>query len=95
MQSQNSWDLMLEVLHSEDRAFYTRSYELRKNEGSYDVEYRILRNDGEVRHIYEIGLVDTDNEGQIKSAFCLLQDITERKNYELKLENREADGAAG
>ena len=90
MQSQNSWDLMLEVLHSEDRAFYTRSYEIRKNEGSYDVEYRILRNDGEVRHIYEIGLVNTDNEGQIKSAFCLLQDITERKNYELKLENRDA-----
>jgi len=90
MQSQNSWDLMLEVLHSEDRAFYTQSYELRKNEGSYDVEYRILRNDGEVRHIYEIGLVDTDKKGRIKSAFCLLQDITERKNYELKLENRDA-----
>jgi diguanylate cyclase (GGDEF)-like protein/PAS domain S-box-containing protein len=90
MQSQNSWDLMLEVLHAEDRAFYTQSYELRKNEGSYDVEYRILRNDGKIRHIYEIGLVDTDKEGQIKSAFCLLQDITERKNYELKLENRDA-----
>ena len=90
MQSQNSWDLMLEVLHTEDRAFYTQSYELRKSEGSYDVEYRILRNDGEVRHIYEIGLVDTDKEGQIKSAFCLLQDITEGKNHELKLENRDA-----
>jgi diguanylate cyclase (GGDEF)-like protein/PAS domain S-box-containing protein len=90
MESQNSWDLMLEVLHSEDRAFYTQSYELRKNEGSYEIDYRILRNDGEVRHIYEIGLVGTDNEGQIKSAFCLLQDITERKNYELKLQNREA-----
>ncbi len=90
MQSQNSWDLMLEVLPAEDRAFYTQSYELRKNEGSYDIEYRILRNDGEVRHIYEIGLVDKDKEGRIKSAFCLLQDITERKNYELKLENRDA-----
>lgn len=31
MQSQNSWDLMLEVLHTEDRAFYTQSYQLRKN----------------------------------------------------------------
>jgi diguanylate cyclase (GGDEF)-like protein/PAS domain S-box-containing protein len=90
MQSQNSWDLMLEVLHTEDRAFYTQSYELRKNEGSYEVEYRILRNDGEVRHIYEIGLVDTDKEGQRKSAFCLLQDVTEGKNHELKLENRDA-----
>jgi len=90
MQSQNSWDLMLEALHTEDRAFYTQSYEIRKNEGSYDAEYRILRNDGAVRHIYEIGLVDTDKEGQIKSAFCLLQDITERKNHELKLQNRDA-----
>lgn len=90
MQSQNSWDLMLEVLHTEDREFYSQSYELRKNEGSYEVEYRIQRNDGEVRHIYEVGFVDTDKEGQIRSAFCLLWDITERKNYELKLENRDA-----
>jgi len=90
MQSQNSWDLMLEVLHTEDRAFYSQSYELRKSEGSYEVEYRIQRNDGEIRQINEVGFVDTDKESQIKSAFCLLQDITERKNYELKLENRDA-----
>ena len=90
LQSQNAWDLMLNVVHPEDRALYTESYNSQGDAGAHDIEYRILRNDGEVRFIYEIGMIEKDENGEISSSFCLLQDITERKVYEQKLEHRDA-----
>ncbi|MDH3635364.1 MAG: diguanylate cyclase [Gammaproteobacteria bacterium] len=90
MQSQNAWDLMLNTVHPEDRALYTQSYNSQGNAGAHDIEYRILRNDGEVRFIYEIGMVEKGDNGKISSSFCLLQDITERRIYEQMLENRDA-----
>jgi len=90
MQSQNSWDLMLNAVHPEDRAIYSQSYQSQGNDAAHDVEYRILRNDGEVRSIYEIGMVEYGEQGTVSSAFCLLQDITDRKAYEKKLENKDA-----
>jgi diguanylate cyclase (GGDEF)-like protein/PAS domain S-box-containing protein len=89
-QSQNSWDLMLNTVHPEDRALYTQSYQSQGSDGAHDVEYRILRNDGEVRYIYEIGMVEFGEAGKVSSAFCLLQDITERKIYQQRLEKRDA-----
>ena len=90
MQSQNTWDLMLNAVHPEDREAYTQSYNSQSDVGAHDIEYRILRNDGEVRFIYEIGMVEKGANGKISSSFCLLQDITERRVYEQKLENRDA-----
>lgn len=90
MQSQNTWDLMLNAVHPEDKTLYTESYNSQGEVGAHDIEYRILRNDGEVRFIYEIGMVEKGDDGKISSSFCLLQDITERKVYEQMLENRDA-----
>ncbi len=90
LESQSSWDRVLDLIHPEDQQHYTRSYESQLQTGSHEVEYRIIRNDGEVRHIYETGTVEIDAEGKVSSAFGLLQDITERKIYQQDLENREA-----
>jgi diguanylate cyclase (GGDEF)-like protein/PAS domain S-box-containing protein len=88
--SQTSWDLVLESIHPEDREIYVRSYESQKQVGTHEIEYRILRNDGEVRFIYETGAVEFDDNGKAIAAFGLLQDVTERKYHEQELENREA-----
>ena len=45
----------------------------------YDVEYRIVRPDGEVRFLHSQGDIIRDEQGQPLRAFGIAQDITERK----------------
>jgi len=89
-ESQGSWDQVLGLIHPEDREIYTESYESQKQAGTHEIEYRIMRNDGELRYIYETGAVEFDEAGKAVAAFGLLQDVTERKYHEQELENREA-----
>jgi PAS domain S-box-containing protein len=51
----------------------------------YDVEYRIVRPDGEVRFIHSQGDIIRDEQGQPRRAFGIMQDITERKQAEEQL----------
>ena len=88
--SQSSWDKVLRQIHPEDRELYTRSYQSQRESGSHEVEYRIIRADAVVRHIYETGTVEFNSSGNAIAAFGLLQDITDRKVYQQALENREA-----
>lgn len=90
MELHDSWEKSLEQIHPDDRERYRQSYESQERLGSHEVEYRLLRKDGELRHIYETGTVEFDDEGKPISAFGLLQDITDRKQYELELESRDA-----
>jgi diguanylate cyclase (GGDEF)-like protein/PAS domain S-box-containing protein len=88
--SQSSWDKVLLQIHPEDRELYTRSYRSQRDSGSHEIEYRIIRADAVVRHVYETGTVEFDRVGDAVAAFGLLQDITDRKVYQQALENREA-----
>lgn len=88
--AQASWNKLLQQIHPEDRARYTSSYHSQRESGSHEIEYRIIRTDGVVRHVYETGTVEFGNSGYAIAAFRLLQDITDRKVYQKALENREA-----
>ena len=88
--SQSSWDKAIAQLHPDDRAHYTESYRNRLGAGSHEVEYRIIRADGEIRHIKEIGIVVYEKNGKSSESVGLLQDITERKKREQDLENRDS-----
>ena len=88
--AQASWNKFLQQIHPEDRARYTSSYQSQRESGSHEVEYRIIRDDGVVRHVYETGTVEFGSSGDAIAAFRLLQDITDRKVYQKALENREA-----
>ena len=88
--SQSSWDKVIAQLHPDDRAHYTESYRNRLGAGSHEVEYRIIRADGEIRHIKEIGIVVYEKNGKSSESVGLLQDITERKKREQDLENRDS-----
>ena len=90
LESHSSWDRVLESLYPEDRDIYLESYKSQQQSGSHEVEYRILRPSGEIRHIYETGTVEFDADGKAIAAFGLLQDVTERKLYQQELENRDA-----
>ena len=90
LESRRSWEQVLERLHPDDRENYTDCYWSQQQLGSHEIEYRIIRDDGETRHIYETGTVEYGKDGRAVAAFGLLQDITERKIYQQELENRDA-----
>jgi two-component system, cell cycle sensor histidine kinase and response regulator CckA len=56
----------------------------------YDVEYRVLRADGDVRIIHSRGEVTWGEDGRPKRMFGMMQDITELRQAELALRVSEA-----
>ena len=68
------------VIHPDDRQQVVESFARFDEEGcDYEIEYRIIRADGEVRHVIEIGSVVRDAEGRPVEQTGTVQDITERK----------------
>ena len=62
---------------------FTSQHELR------DIEYRIVRPDGEIRYVYQVGEVERDAEGNPVRSFGILQDITEREQSNLQLQKHD------
>ncbi len=58
----------------------------------YDMEFRVLREDGTVRYVRCEGRCYTDDNGEVRALYGIMQDITERTLYEQEL--REAKDAA-
>ena len=87
--SQSSWDKIVAQIHPDDRTRYTESYRSRLGAESHEVEYRIIRADGEIRHIREIGIGVYQKSGKPSESVGLMEDITERKKREQDLENRD------
>lgn len=75
-----------EMMHPDDQerviAEVRRCREARK---SFDVEYRIFREDGAMRWIWDKGQPVYDACGNIDVYIGTAQDITERKNHEIEL----------
>ena len=56
-----------------------------RGEGRYDLEYRLVRPNGDVRTVYSVGDVIRDASGRSHRAFGVVQDITDRKRAERAL----------
>jgi PAS domain S-box-containing protein len=78
-----------EFMHPEDRArvHQVRNEAVRMGQ-QFNVEYRIVRPDGEVRYIHSHGDVIRDEQGRARRTFGIAQDITERKQAEALLHAR-------
>ena len=57
----------------------------------YDIEYRVVRPNGEMRLVHSQGDVMRDDSGRPRRIFGTVQDITERKRAEEELRRSEAD----
>jgi len=90
IESQSSWEKVVEQIHPDDRQEYRESYRLRLGKGSHEVEYRIFRKDGEIRHIKEVGIVIHDENGELREAVGLIQDVTEHANMRKNIEESAA-----
>ncbi|MCB0212493.1 MAG: PAS domain S-box protein, partial [Anaerolineae bacterium] len=78
---------LAELIHPEDRQRVEQAIAnaLSQDSPRYDVEYRIIRPNGEVRYIHSQGDAMKDETGQIRRMFGTKQDITERRQVEDEL----------
>jgi PAS domain S-box-containing protein len=67
-------------VHPEDRdAAREKLAEVLKHDDRFEARYRILRSDGEVRHVQSQGLVVRDDDGTPTATVGVQRDVTERK----------------
>ncbi len=89
IESQSTWDRVLQQIHPDDRARYAQSHEEILGQGTHEIEYRAYRKDGEICHLKEVGIVFFDDNGEPVESMGMLQDITEQKTRIQDLENRD------
>ncbi len=71
------------VIHPGDRERVAAAFERFDEAGcDFEIEYRIVRPDGEIRHVLELGRVVKDADGRATAQRGVVQDITERQRAE-------------
>ncbi|MEW5861226.1 MAG: PAS domain S-box protein [Cyanobacteriota bacterium] len=86
----NNSDLWLEVIHPEDRELALAYNRRVMQEGNGELEYRIIRPDGEVRWVYSRAWMIYDENGTATRMDGLSTDITDRKQAEAALSESES-----
>lgn len=89
LELQSNWNNSLAMIHPDDRERYVDAYQAQQQSGSYRIEYRFVRNDGQVRWLREVGILKFDDAGVAQDAFGILQDITEQVEHAQDLETRQ------
>jgi PAS domain S-box-containing protein len=75
-----SRDLALSRCHPDDRALLRETAaELLQTSGRFDVEYRLMMNDGRIKYVLSTGTATLDADGK-PQLLGTIQDITERKH---------------
>jgi len=87
----------IEAIHPEERDAVAAQFERALHrEADFDVEYRIVRPDGAIRHIHDRGFLIRNAEGQTYRIAGIAADITERKSLEERLQKQaHYDGLTG
>jgi signal transduction histidine kinase len=86
-----SYEAFLEVIHPEDRALVNKAYrESVANRTPYNVEHRLLLQDGRVKFVQEHCTSEYDDSGKPLRSCGTVQDITERRRMEENLHATEA-----
>jgi PAS domain S-box-containing protein len=79
-----------ELVHPDDRQrIVAAAAEALRGGRRYDVEYRLVRPNGEMRIVHSRGDVMRDESGRARRMFGMIQDITERKAAETALRESE------
>jgi PAS domain S-box-containing protein len=81
--------LWREVIHPEDRDHVLEKCQNLMEVGSYEIEYRIFRPNGEMRWVHDRGWLIEDETGKATRIDGLSADITERKQAQEALQQRE------
>ncbi|WP_174811936.1 sensor histidine kinase [Salinadaptatus halalkaliphilus] len=75
----------MEHVHPDDRELVNRKWDAAKRGDRYDVEHRIITGDGETKWVRQKAKIEFD-DGLPTDATGVVQDVTDRKAYERRLE---------
>ncbi|MEM7650683.1 MAG: PAS domain-containing protein [Pseudomonadota bacterium] len=79
-------DAMNKMVHREDIARVNQAFQRAViEENDYDMEFRVVRPDGDIRHIRCEGRCSFDKSGEVVALYGIMQDMTERMLYESDL----------
>lgn len=81
----------LSFIHPEDREISEIALRYPSNEKSFSLEYRIIKGDGSVRNIYQLGETTFNTEGVPICIYGTIQDITEKKEMQRIIEKKEKE----
>ncbi|MBH1941760.1 EAL domain-containing protein [Mobilitalea sibirica] len=90
-QYDNSFEGFLEYVHPMDRHIILNVMEYPPEEDKFDMEFRIVRPDGSIRNAYQIMEIIYDVNKKPIYIYGTIQDITEKKQLEKKLEHTEIE----
>ena len=77
-------------LYPDDWPLLNKAVTLASTEGTpFDIIFRIVRSDGEIRWMHSIGTTTKDEKGKVTKLFGTAQDISERKRTEQALKNNQ------
>lgn len=78
-----TWQDFLDLIHPDDRQFVIDSTQAHLDRGTkYDVEFRMVLKEGEIRWMRSTGQVERDEDGRPIKMRGIGQDITERRKTE-------------
>ena len=91
-----SFEQVIPRVHPDDLDLFLEATRLVREESHpFNIEYRIIRPDGSVRYVHDLGEITWDGAGNPVQMFGTTLDITERKRMEEQLRNaKEAAEAA-
>ncbi len=78
-------DLFLSLIHPDDRVSFAAAFDQARENGSWEGDYRIVRPDGEIRHVHGIAKITSTRAGTPLVMAGTNQDITEHKLAESRL----------
>jgi PAS domain S-box-containing protein len=87
--------MWLDAIHPDDRDRVVRSLEIKKTQGTYEEEYRIIRPDGTERSIRDRAFPVRDAAGAIKRWVGVAEDVTKYRNLEEQLRQTQKMEAIG
>jgi diguanylate cyclase (GGDEF)-like protein/PAS domain S-box-containing protein len=79
----------MNVIHPADKEYFRQgAYDSKGAHTKIDLEYKIITASGDTRHVYTRSELTFDNDGAPLQSFGTVQDITERKQVELRDKSR-------
>jgi PAS domain S-box-containing protein len=86
-----TYEIFLSCVHPDDREYVDKKWKAAFDKKPYDIEHRLLMNDGSIKWVREKAELGFDEQGEILRGTGFTQDITERKKAEEEIKARQKE----